>query len=364
MKKLCLLLLMILLSYPAHAGDREVLQQVYELALENYIDEVNLSDIAGPALRALGKLDKNVRIAFGSKAAAVYIKGKLLRVYPRPNEEQDALKWAKFTERVIEGAKEVSPLLRHKDFELVELMLSEAMPQFDKNARYYPMLDLGQEKEKLQPYVSSIRDGNILYIRLGTINDLTIDNFYETVKEHMDVKGIILDLRGNSGGYLKQALDITDSFLDQGMMIYTIGKDKGKRKIYRSDDAQYYSNTPMIVLVDSGTASAAEVIALVLKEKGRAKILGAQTYGKGTVQNIYKLVNDAHLSLTTEHFYSARHTDIDENGIRPNICTVPLKIDFGSQKVSKQAQEHMCKRAARPEEDDLLAALKQLQSAN
>ena len=347
MKKIIFCLMCCLMSFSVSAGDKEVLQQVYGLILDNYIDNVEISSIFNPTFKALETLDKDVKIILEKKTVTIYYKGKMHKIYSRPKDEKDAKKWGEFTAYLLEEIKKISPKLEHKDFELVEVMLYHGIKDFDKNCHYYPTLEIGQEKEKIQGYNSSILDNNVLYIRLGTINDFTKKSFIETMKEGKDIKGIILDLRGNKGGYLKQALEITDSFISEGVMIYSQGKETEKQKTYVASEGEFYKNIPMIIIVDGKTASAAEVIVQTLREHNRAQIIGAQTYGKDTVQNIYRLENGGYISLTTEQFIGSRKIPINDIGIRPNVCSEVFAESSDIDEMLEYTYNFVCPKLAR-----------------
>lgn len=344
-------------SFSAAAGDKEVWMQAYQLVDEKYIDKAELSSLFAPAVKALSKIDKNVRIVLEKNSVAVYYNNKLHKIYSRPDDDYDAKKWAEFTVYLLEEVKKLSPKLQQKDFELTEVMLYDGVRGFDKHARYYPVLEIGQKPEKIQRYHDSMLDDGIMYIRLGTINDYTFARFNESLQKYSDVKGIVLDLRGNQGGYLKQALEITDSFLHKGKIIYTQGKEAGKKKIYRAHAGEYYANVPMVVLVDGKTASSAEVLALALKEHGRAKLVGAQTFGKASVQNLYKLENGAAMSLTTERFFSPRGIPVAETGIRPNVCSEVFKLSSDIDELIAYPYNFMCQKLSRQSSFDLDVAL-------
>ena len=345
MKKYLVLLLSCFLSCSALADDKDVLQQVFQTLNDKYIDEVSLSDVVGLGFQAMSKEDENIRIAKEKNSATIYVKGRLQKIYAAPIATTDAGKWADFVLTVLDGAKQVSPDLHRKDFELVEFFLYEALKSFDKYSRYYPVLDIGQEHVMPQSYHASMYDNGILYIRLGTINKQMTKDFNKTMEKYQDLKGIILDLRGNKGGYLKYALQIADMFIDDGVMIYTTGRQKGKRQIYRATEGSLYAQSPIVVLVNGETASSAEVIALILSEKQRALLVGSQTYGKGTVQNLYKLANGAHLALTTEQFFSAKNTSIEEtSGLRPDVCTASGENEETIKKAPRPTDDRFCPR--------------------
>lgn len=358
MKKIALILICCCLSFSASAGDKELFGQVYNLLLNEYIEDVEIPSFFDPVFSAIEREDKDIDVVAGKNTVTIYYQGKIHKVYTYPINSKDAKKWAEFTDFLLKEVKKISPILEHKDFELAEVMLYDGTQKFDKNMRYFPVLDVGQTTEKIQAYNSGQQEDNILYIRLGTINEYTTEEIIKTFEKFPSPQGIVLDLRGNKGGYLKQALDIADVFLNKGLMIYTIGKNPGKRKNYQATDGELYKGVPMAVLVDGQTASAAEVIALALQKNKRAVVVGAQTYGKGTVQNIYQLENDAHIALTTEKFFGFDKVSIEDVGMRPDICSAYFETkeeDF--EKIINSGTDFECPKSIRHSDFDLDVAL-------
>ena len=354
MKKIALIIISCFFSFNAIAGDKELFQQVYDLVLNDYINDVNLPEFFDPVFSAIEREDKDIDIVAGSNTVTVYYKGKIHKVYTYPPEPKNAKKWAAFTDFLLTEVKKISPILEHKDFELAEVMLYDGTRAFDKNMRYFPVLDVGQKNEKIQAYNAGIQESGILYIRLGTINDYTTEEIIKTFKQFSAPKGIILDLRDNKGGYLKQALDIANVFLSKGLMIYTVGKNQGKRKTYVAEEGELYKGVPMAVLVNGQTASAAEVIALALQKNERAVIVGSQTYGKGTVQNIYKLENDGHIALTTEKFFGFGETSVEDVGMRPDICSAFFsEKEDDMEKIITSGTDFACPQTSRNSDFDL-----------
>ena len=139
-------------------------------------------------------------------------------------------------------------------------------------------------------------------------------------KNHGKIQGLILDLRNNPGGLLEQAVKVTNLFIDSGIIVSTIGRDKNK-----PEDVEYAvkRNTlpyfPMIVLVNEGTASASEIVAGALQDRERAIIMGTQTFGKGSVQSIVPLPNGGALKLTIARYYTPNGRSIQAKGITPDI---------------------------------------------
>lgn len=149
---------------------------------------------------------------------------------------------------------------------------------------------------------------------------------FET-KNNGKIKGLILDLRNNPGGLLDQAVKVTNLFIDSGIIVSTIGRD-----INKPDDVEYaikrntLSNFPMIVLVNEGTASASEIVAGALQDRERAIIMGTQTFGKGSVQNIIPLPNGGALKMTIARYYTPKGRSIQAKGITPDIPLISQSI--------------------------------------
>ena len=158
------------------AGDKEVIQQAYQLILDNHINDVSLSSVFAPAFSSLNKIDENIRLVLEKNGVSVYKNNKLMKVYSRPKNEKDAKEWADFSGYMLEELKKISPKIQHKDFELAEFILYNGIKEFDENSNYFPVLDLGQTAEEIQGYNSGIINDGVLYIRLGTINDYTADS--------------------------------------------------------------------------------------------------------------------------------------------------------------------------------------------
>lgn len=168
-----------------------------------------------------------------------------------------------------------------------------------------------------------IGDNKIGYIRLTQFGEKTADELEAAIKKlsNQDMQGLILDLRGNPGGLLDQAVEVCEKFLPRGQLIVsTEGRNPSQnsvRKAYGRGDELH--NMPMVVLVNFGSASAAEIVAGCLQDVKRAIILGERSFGKGSVQSILPLQNNAALRLTTAKYYTPSHKVIHEHGITPDI---------------------------------------------
>jgi len=138
------------------------------------------------------------------------------------------------------------------------------------------------------------------------------------------IKGIVLDLRNNPGGLLDQAVAVADAFLRKGTIVSTRGRHPESVQRFTATGRDLANGMPMVVLVNGRSASAAEIVAAALQDRGRAVVVGSNSYGKGTVQNITRLPNDGELILTWSRFHAPSGYALDALGIFPNICTTNL----------------------------------------
>jgi carboxyl-terminal processing protease len=140
--------------------------------------------------------------------------------------------------------------------------------------------------------------------------------------------GLILDLRNNPGGVLGAAVAVSDLFLEKGLIVYTEGRVKDSKLKFNAKPADAISKAPLIVLVNGGSASASEIVAGALQDHNRAIIMGEKTFGKGSVQTILPLENEAALKLTTARYYTPSGRSIQASGIIPDIVIDKVKIEM------------------------------------
>jgi len=166
------------------------------------------------------------------------------------------------------------------------------------------------------------------YIRIRNFQSKTTKEFKKALvelTEDGDLQGLVLDLRSNPGGLLDQAVKISDIFLEEGMIVFTKGRIKDQNMEFKAHANGDEYDFPIIVLVNEGSASASEIVAGALQDHKRALILGAQTFGKGSVQTIIPMTNGAGLRLTTARYYTPNGTSIQATGITPDII-IPTQL--------------------------------------
>ena len=176
------------------------------------------------------------------------------------------------------------------------------------------------------------------YLRITSFGEKTAkdaEKAIETLQENKNLKGIVLDLRGNPGGLLDQAIKLTNLFIEEGPVVYTIGRDKKKREVESALRGRRVTKLPLVVLVDGSSASASEIVAGALQDYRRGVIAGQRTFGKGSVQSVIPLNNDAGLKLTVARYYTPSGRSIQAKGIEPDV-----PLDYVDQKTFKSIKEH------------------------
>jgi carboxyl-terminal processing protease len=189
-------------------------------------------------------------------------------------------------------------------------------------------------------------EGDIGYVRLTGFNEQTDIDLKKAVKElkkkiGANLKGYVIDLRNNPGGLLDQAVDVSDDFLDSGEVVSTRGRLPEETHRYNAEKGDIVGGKPVVVLINGGSASAAEIVAGALQDHKRATLIGMKSFGKGSVQSVIPLgQNGGALKLTTARYYTPSGRSIQAEGIVPNIAVA-------------QGDEESLTKLERPSEADL-----------
>ena len=165
---------------------------------------------------------------------------------------------------------------------------------------------------------------NVGYIRLTTFSETTTEGMKSSIKKIQgelgkSFQGLILDLRNNPGGLLNQSISVSDSFLDRGEIVSTKGRKNGDASRVFAKKGDVINGKPLVVLINSGSASASEIVAGALKDHSRAIIIGTRSFGKGSVQSIIPLPGNGAMRLTTARYYTPSGVSIQAKGIEPDI---------------------------------------------
>ena len=200
------------------------------------------------------------------------------------------------------------------------------------------------------------------YVRISQFQLRTGESLREAVDELRDeagddgLKGLVLDLRNNPGGVLNAAVSVSDAFLEEGIIVYTEGRMDDAKLTFSAKGSDILDGTPLVVLVNAGSASASEIVAGALQDHGRAVIMGEKTFGKGSVQTILPLGNGSALKLTTARYYTPSGTSIQARGIVPDIALDRVRVsqlDVGQGVKEADLARHL---ESEGDEDDFKAA--------
>lgn len=226
------------------------------------------------------------------------------------------------------------------------MLLSEAVERLRGKVASKVTLQIGRKNSDVREYalireqisIQSVRSKLVIRDnkRLGVIS---LKGFQEDTYADMEkalrsmtasqpLNGLVIDLRNNPGGLLEQSLEIADKFLASGEILYTVGPKNLEEEVSKAqkNDGDIL-NTPIIVLVNGGSASASEIVAGALKNNQRALILGTQTFGKGSVQSLFGLKDDASIKLTMAQYLTPGRVSIQAVGITPDIELMPVHIE-------------------------------------
>ena len=168
------------------------------------------------------------------------------------------------------------------------------------------------------------------YIRIAQFQENTGQQFKKALSDLSEkdsqLKGVVLDLRNNPGGLLATSIEVVDAVLDGGLVVYTEGRGAKSNASYQASSGDRLNGLPMVVLINEGSASAAEIVAGALQDHGRALILGTNSFGKGSVQTIFPLGGNRGMKLTTARYFTPNKRSIQALGIKPDIIVQPADI--------------------------------------
>jgi len=194
-------------------------------------------------------------------------------------------------------------------------------------------VDMSLTRERISVTSVKVRElePGYAYVRLSQFQDDTTADLEkklgELVKKNGQQRGVVLDLRSNPGGLLTAAVGVSDAFLDSGTIVTTRGRLQDANLSFSAHPGDLLNGAPMVVLVDNGTASAAEIVSGALKDNHRALIIGRRTFGKGVVQTVLPLDAEHAVKITTARYYTPSGTSIQAEGIKPDIALADLAVN-------------------------------------
>lgn len=339
----------------------EIFSSVYRSIHMNYVDDINPGDLVKTAIDAmLFKLDpytnfipesdiENVKLQllgqYGGIGALIHQRDDKV-VISEPYEGLPAFKAGLKAGDIILEVNGSSTVTKTSD-QVREFLRGRAGSEIRiKVLRDDKEIEKKFTREEITldnvPYFGMLSNG-IGYIKLNEFTNNASKNIlsaFKELKSSNGLKGLIIDLRGNGGGLLNEAVDIVNIFIEKGQnIVSTKGKIPEKNQNFKTNYPAYDINIPLIVLVDGSSASASEIVAGSLQDLDRAVIMGQRTYGKGLVQNIIPLIYNTQLKVTISKYYipSGRciqaidYSHRDENG-RASKIPDSLKTEFKTKK--------------------------------
>ena len=203
------------------------------------------------------------------------------------------------------------------------------------------------------PTVTWSRDGSIAVFQVAGFNQNTTQQIVDELGhlEHdrgPQLRGIILDLRGNPGGLLDQAVSLSDIFIAKGSIISTVGRHPASHQFFEASGDSIAPRMPLAVLIDGASASSSEIVASALQDEGRAVVIGSASFGKGTVQTVLRLPNDGELTLTWAELVTPAGYRLHEHGVVPTLCTSDLGDDDTSVQIALERAKTVSALMLRP----------------
>jgi len=312
--------------------------QILNLIENEYVDDINTTDLVDKALKGLmtnldshstfmdTKSYKDLTVQtkgeFGGLGISVGMKDGVLTVIA-PLKDTPADK---------AGIKAGDIILKIDNHATIGMSIDDSVKIMRGKPKTDILLTIIRKKEpkpleikitrdiiKIQSvYVKTIGE-KILYIHVSSFDQKVVKGVKKAIKENPNTKGIILDFRNNPGGLLDQAIGLVDLFVDKGVIVSQKGKSKLENTEYKATKKNSDLKTPMVVLVNGGSASASEIVAGALQDFNRSVVVGEKTFGKGSVQIVMPIGKDEALKLTVARYYLPSGRTIQAKGVTPDI---------------------------------------------
>jgi carboxyl-terminal processing protease len=339
--------------------------QILNVIEKEYVDDVNTTDLVDKALKGLmtnldahstfmdtksyKELAVQTKGEFGGLGISVGMKdGVLTVIAPLDGTPADKA-----------GVKAGDIILKIDDQATLGMTIDESVkimrgkPKTDivltvirKNEPKPLEIKITRDIIKIQSvYAKTVNDNNgTLYLHVTSFDQKVVEGVEKAIAEHNDTKGIILDLRNNPGGLLDQAIGLVDLFVDDGVIVSQKGKSKVENVEYKATKKDSDLNTPIVVLVNGGSASASEIVAGALQDFNRSIVVGEKTFGKGSVQIVMPVGADEALKLTVARYYLPSGRTIQAKGVTPDIPVHFAKVEYLDDPISlkeKDLKKHL-----------------------
>jgi len=337
--------------------------KIVQLIEEQYVDEINASDIIDNALKGmLSNLDahssfmdaketKELQVQthgeFGGLGITVGMKdGALTVIAPLEGTPADKA-----------GIKAGDIILKINDQATIGMTIDKAVSIMRGKPKTKINLTIVRKGESRPLNIEIIRDiieiqsvysktigDDILYLRITSFDQKVVQGMRKALKKHPNTKGIIIDLRNNPGGLLNQAIGTVDMFVKKGIIVSQKGKIPEENLVYNASSENTDTKTPIVVLVNGGSASASEIVSGALQDHKRAIIVGEKTFGKGSVQVVMPINQNEALRLTIARYYLPSGRTIQAVGVTPDVQVSYGEIKKAEEGISikeKDLQKHL-----------------------
>jgi len=189
---------------------------------------------------------------------------------------------------------------------------------------------------------SKLLESGMGYLRISSFTTETggaLEREFAKLRKEGEIKGLVLDLRNNPGGVLDAAVKVSDAFLNKGPIVSIKGRELSSAREFDAAPGDLLNGAPIVVMINGGSASASEIVAGALQDQKRAVVVGSKSFGKGSVQTIMPLQNEAAIKLTTARYYTPNGRSIQGEGIEPDIVIRQLKVAKDEQQAAFEAIE-------------------------
>jgi carboxyl-terminal processing protease len=336
-------------AYPADASDLGLLQEAMKQVERNYVAPVNSGELTKDALKGmLTRLDPHsdymdqdqyqqmtavTRGQFGGIGVELTLEGKVPEVISPIDGTPAAEAGIEPGDRIVKI--DAQPTTGMDVEEIVKRLRGQAGTRVTltiaRNDRSPFDVTLTRDVIHVVSVKSDLKPNNIGYARITTFTETTASELAGAIarmkaRTQGRLNGLVLDLRNDPGGLLDAAIDVSGDFLDGGVVVTTRGRNSADDQVYRAPaSGDLLHGVPMVVLINSASASAAEIVAGALQDHHRATVMGTRSFGKGSVQTVIPLEGRGALRLTTALYYTPSGRSIQGQGIAPDIVVAVPK---------------------------------------